>query len=463
MAKRRGSALLTEAQVAAKRPAGTKLSERRPDWGDGSLVVRWGNGAARLWYFRYSRDRRQHMIPLRVGSLAEARREADAYGTQAREARAREVDLRELLADEARKEREAERARQEEAARATLEAQRGSLAVLLDAYADHLANAGKPSARDVRNVFRRHVYAAHPELAARAAADIAPEDVAHIIRRVRDLGHGRRAAVLRAYMRAAYALAASAGLDPDVPAAFLAFRVKHNPVAATPARSLAKYNRARDRVLTDGELGYFALQLERLPASPARDAVRLAMLLAGQRPTQLLRVKRGDVDLTARTITLRDPKGRRAEPRLHVLPLSAAAVRLLSERLSVAGEWVFSLDGERPTSAQTCGDVAARIFEGAARDSILRDARAQGEGVAQLRDVRRTAETALQRLGVPRDVRAQLLSHGVHGVQAKHYERHGYADEKRAALARWERHLSALKRARERAELGAARKRRGRG
>jgi hypothetical protein len=36
------------------------------------------------------------------------------------------------------------------------------------------------------------------------------------------------------------------------------------------------------------------------------------------------------------------------------------------------------------------------------------------------------------------------LSHGISGVQAAHYDRHGYTDEKRAALMAWEIRLDAI-------------------
>ena len=62
-----------------------------------------------------------------------------------------------------------------------------------------------------------------------------------------------------------------------------------------------------------------------------------------------------------------------------------------------------------------------------------------------LRDVRRTAETMLASMGVSRDTRAQLLSHGISGVQAAHYDRHAYTDEKRAALTAWEARLDAIR------------------
>ena len=62
-----------------------------------------------------------------------------------------------------------------------------------------------------------------------------------------------------------------------------------------------------------------------------------------------------------------------------------------------------------------------------------------------LRDVRRTVETMLAGMGVSRETRAQLLSHGLGGVQAVHYDRHSYMDEKRAALRAWEAHLESLR------------------
>jgi hypothetical protein len=49
-------------------------------------------------------------------------------------------------------------------------------------------------------------------------------------------------------------------------------------------------------------------------------------------------------------------------------------------------------------------------------------------------DLRRTVETRLSALGVPLEVRAHLQSHGLGGVQARHYDRHDYMAEKRAAL-----------------------------
>ncbi len=61
-----------------------------------------------------------------------------------------------------------------------------------------------------------------------------------------------------------------------------------------------------------------------------------------------------------------------------------------------------------------------------------------------LRDVRRTCETMLAGMGISKDTRAQLLSHGISGVQSIHYDQHSYTDEKRAALVAWEARLTEI-------------------
>lgn len=42
-------------------------------------------------------------------------------------------------------------------------------------------------------------------------------------------------------------------------------------------------------------------------------------------------------------------------------------------------------------------------------------------------------------LAVPIDVWAQIQSHGLGGIQARHYDQHDYMPEKRAALEMWSR------------------------
>lgn len=101
----------------------------------------------------------------------------------------------------------------------------------------------------------------------------------------------------------------------------------------------------------------------------------------------------------------------------------------------MAGAWIFSTHGRVPLSLETVSNRAADIC---AR---------MGGAHFTLRDIRRTVETMLAAMGISKDTRAQLLSHGISGVQAAHYDRHAYMDEKRAALVAWETRLEAVRQA----------------
>ena len=69
----------------------------------------------------------------------------------------------------------------------------------------------------------------------------------------------------------------------------------------------------------------------------------------------------------------------------------------------------------------------------------------------RLHDLRRTLATGLQKLGVRLEVTEAVLNHiagsraGIVGV----YQRHNWADEKRAALDAWGAHVAALVEGRE--------------
>jgi integrase len=184
----------------------------------------------------------------------------------------------------------------------------------------------------------------------------------------------------------------------------------------------------------------------------------LLLLLGGQRPAQLLRATVADVDLDARTLMLRDPKGKREQPRPHMLPLQTGAMEIVVRRITAAEALQKvrqeKMQGTAPATAASptllftshgaasvrLETLSVRVSEIAAAMVKAKEARA----AFQLRDVRRTAETMLASVGISRDIRAQLLSHGISGVQAAHYDRHDYMAEKSNALRAWESRLREL-------------------
>ena len=239
------------------------------------------------------------------------------------------------------------------------------------------------------------------------------------------------------YGSAAYELAIGSKTNPEAPLVLRTFGITMNPFASIGAMS--RYNRPRERVLSALELGKYLQRLELLPGGPQRDALRLSLLLKGQRPAQLLRARATDVDLTAGVITLYDPKGARAQPRRRVHPLVEEAAAVLDRRLKqvVRDGPLFSSDGKTTMRIETLSSLVAEIAQDMLKAEEVRE-------VFQLRDLRRTCETRLAALGVSSDVRAQLQSHGLGGLQQRHYDRYDYALEKQQTLQRWARYLASL-------------------
>ena len=105
----------------------------------------------------------------------------------------------------------------------------------------------------------------------------------------------------------------------------------------------------------------------------------------------------------------------------HTLPLLGAAADHLAA-LGTKGEFALSTtDGARPISVTTL----ANWGHGAVGQSI--------PGF-QLKRVRSGVETLLAANDVSREIRGQLQSHGLTGVQARHYDGYDYMPEKLQAL-----------------------------
>jgi len=274
---------------------------------------------------------------------------------------------------------------------------------------------------------------AYPELVEIRASEVKPKDLRAPLARLVEAKKGRTAGKLRSYMRAAYSQAIKADYDPTAPACMLGFGIETNPCDALPA--LSQFNRTRERNLDEFELNLYMEEVEKLPHA-ARDALLLSLYLGGQRPTQLLRTKTEDVTVggTYPELRMRDPKGARQQARLHVLPLTGKALELVTKLVKCGeGHILASAQCKRDTPirietlSNAVADISKRLIETKRINAPFK-----------LSDIRRTAETMLARIGVAKDIRAQLLSHGLGGVQDRNYDRHTYMEEKRQALVKWQ-------------------------
>ena len=451
--------------------------------GTGVLILYVTGPGKGIWYFRYttSTGRRDTLPLLYPHGACEYHEAGDGEATyslkQARDLAdkhravylAGNRDLRgyydQQIAQGAAAEQaalEAQRQAEAEAALAAARRDKHSLKALLAVYVGHLERRGKPAARDARNIFRRHVEDAFPALAARPATEITAADLRSVLARLVEAGKGRTAGKLRSYLSAAFQLALRAGNDPAAPTGLPDFEIVANPCDRIP--SLSEFNRTRDRALSWPELVAYRKAVEALPKGATRDCLLAALLLGGQRLAQLARVTREDLNIadgeSEATITLRDRKGARKQPRLHVLPLRGRALAMFRRRLSALDDAKAAAEAKTAQKAKTdAADLAKRTcrllfshdYRSSVRVETLSTAVAELSTTLlaskditapfRLSDIRRTAETLLAGLGVSSDVRAQLQSHGLGGIQTRHYDRHSYMAEKRTALALWESQL----------------------
>lgn len=311
----------------------------------------------------------------------------------------------------------AEKAREDAAAArqraAELQQQQHTLKALCIDYCDWLEAAGKDSHSDARNIFKNHVFEAFPDIAGKPAAAVEKREVVLALRKLTEAGKATTARKLRAYLRAAYACAAKADSDATLPARFIEYQVTVNPVDTTAAIKGA----SDKNPLTLPQLRTYWTALATEPA-PIGAALRLQILTGGQRIAQLARLH--DDDITDLALKLLDPKGKRDEPREHFIPVTKAIQKELAAlphgfRLSTDG----GITPMHPSSLSTwAGEIAERA----------------GINDFQLKRVRSGIETALAAAGVSRDIRGQLQSHGLGGVQDRHYDAHTYLAEKRQAL-----------------------------
>lgn len=411
--------------------------------GAGRLVARITRTGVDFYFQYFAENGRKKFLPLgpydadgtRGLSLPSARDRAAELSALLRSGI---TDVHSHLERQRTEEEEKRKAAEDATKREWEAAQRSTFQQLLEAYVVHLENLGKQSAADVRSIFTLHVYAAAPELTSQKAADISVEDLVSLIAKLVEAGKGRTAGKLRSYLRAAYALAISSRTDPSAPMSMRQFGITVNPVANIGA--LSQYNKTRDRVLSAPELAAYLKHVESMSDGAIKDLLALAIHTGGQRPTQLLRARPEDVDLSGSTLTLHDPKGARKQPRRHIVPLVPDAKGILTRRLETLAENepLFALDEKIPLKPEMLSVTVKDISSAMVKAKESREP-------FQLRDIRRTVETMLAGLGVSSDIRAQLQSHGLGGIQIRHYDRHDYMPEKRKALKKWSHHITQLR------------------
>ncbi|ADL54771.1 tyrosine-type recombinase/integrase [Gallionella capsiferriformans] len=391
------------------------------------LQLRCLPSGSATWIFRYTHNGKRYQINLGTFpsfDIQTARTTASHYAAIYKE----NTDvLGKLRADEQAKQAAIDFEQEKLAAIDEQRKQRDeyTLSKLMTVYVNYLKKQNKiKSANDVISL-SKHL----APISNKPASEISKRDLVTVQRTLLDMGKGRTANKLRSFVSAAYALTLRAESDSSAPESALDFATTGG-VNSNPAAQLAVakgFNGTSDRVLTDKEL--FQLLEEAKHGGAAGLAIRATVFLAGQRMAQLLR---GTVtDIEDNFLTLLDPKGKREEPRRHPIPLEGMADIIISEAVtraqSLDTKWLFSSTGKVKLNPDTVTTYVSGISTKFVESGV-------SSTPFKLADLRRTLETRMAGLKIPKDIRAQLMSHGLGGIQSRHYDRHEYEEEKREAL-----------------------------
>jgi len=195
--------------------------------------------------------------------------------------------------------------------------------------------------------------------------------------------------------------------------------------------TLAPPPAARARVLTNAELLAVWKAADR-EAPRLRAFVRLLILTAA-RELEVADMTAGEMDRDAGRWTI---SGARTKNRAgYTVPLAGLALAEL------AAVW----PNEEPAAGHLLlGRNEGGGFRGFSRLKARLDAASKVEGW-RFHDLRRTARTGMTRLGVPRDHAEAAINHlSGRSKLERTYDRHDFAPEVIAALARWQGHVAGL-------------------
>ena len=218
------------------------------------------------------------------------------------------------------------------------------------------------------------------------------------------------------------------------------FAVKKRLIESNPARGvdIGKPPAARTRSLSETELHTLLHALPSLPINDAmKDAIHLQLLTCtriGEPIGALVR----EFDIGAREWLI---PGTRTKNRMPLcLPLSDPAMEIVTRRIKTAQDGVL-FPGPGTGRPMLAGSVAHALKRHVG--AITTDT---GDAIPPFtsHDLRRTVETGLARLGVPREIRDRVSNHKDASVGGVHYNQHDYLAEKRAALDLWARKLEQI-------------------
>ncbi|MCF6215259.1 MAG: tyrosine-type recombinase/integrase [Emcibacter sp.] len=216
--------------------------------------------------------------------------------------------------------------------------------------------------------------------------------------------------------------------------------IPHSPMAGIKQPLKEK---SRDRVLSDPEIRLVWQAIEKQPYP--MNAFYKLLFLTGQRRCEVATLKWSHIENGIWTI----PADIAKNGRVHDIPLSGMALEILDSIPHQKSAYLFTSTAGRTNDK---GEDLSSPISGFSKAKRRLDAEVAKErekhGMEEIapwrvHDIRRTVATQLAKMGFPIHVVEKILNHSsgtISGVAAV-YNRHDYADEKKAALDAWDRRL----------------------
>ncbi|WP_019960624.1 tyrosine-type recombinase/integrase [Woodsholea maritima] len=211
--------------------------------------------------------------------------------------------------------------------------------------------------------------------------------------------------------------------------------VEREWIETNKARDIKKYKEeSRERIATDEELRKLWLHWEhrknkgRQQGWPSASALQIAALTL-QRGDEVAGMCWDEIDLTETTWNI--ARERKKERRSAVVPLSKAAVKILTEARDKTGKLSIG-----PFQ----GRFGGTIRRDALTRAFARDCEALGIIGLTVHDLRRTGRTTIthpEKIAMPFDIGEAVLNHAVGNKLTRTYDKNDYLPQKRQALEAW--------------------------
>jgi integrase len=284
---------------------------------------------------------------------------------------------------------------------------------LIDAFVErYLKGDGKLRSADM--IERQLERLVTPRIGKVGIYDIKRSHISKMLSEIADENGPRMADLALAYIRKAFSWYEVNGHDDDF----------KSPIVRGMARGKPS-EQARDRVLDDDEIRDLWTALDTIKEPACFPAYIKFLLLTACKRNEVADMHVDELNGDVWTIT----RDRYKTKRDHVVPLSAAARKLIAPPKARGGFLFSTTDGELAfagfsKSKDALDETLAIVRKKAGRKPMQ---------PWTFHDLRRTARSLLSRAGVPADHAERCLGHVIAGVRGV-YDRHAYLSEKRAAF-----------------------------